>query len=89
MLLLHQMLSTLVFYFIAAAIDASPLWLDVIFRRVSEVYKNYFWLDVNIVCKHRNRVGPVSEIDTKDKNYVIISVRQLWFGFVLPTIIAP
>ena len=77
------MLSTLVFYFIAAAIDASPLWLDVIFRRVSEVYKNYFWLDVNIVCKHRNRVGPVSEIDTKDKKlcYYFSATTLVWICF--------
>ena len=31
----------------------------------------------------------IARLIPKTKNYVIISVRQLWFGLVLPTIIAP
>ena len=83
MLVLHQMLSMLVFYFIAAAIDESRLWLDDIFGRVSEVDKNYFCLDINIVCRHRNRIGPDSEIDTKDKKlcYYFSATTLVWICF--------
>ena len=77
------MLSILVLYFIAAAIDASSLWLDVIFSRVSEVDKNYFCLDINIVCRHRDRISPDSEIDTKDKKlcYYFSATTLVWICF--------